>query len=119
MGFLKIAIFSFIAVFLVYSLTRNFFSYREKAQFYSSLKSEYNKEEDRNKKLKSDIKRSSDYYYVERKIREKLNLLQPDETAVIIPPISPSPTPTPVVVKKPYELWLELLCRGCKVRHAL
>lgn len=104
-------IFAFVAVFLVLSLTKNFFSYTDKAKFYSDLENEYNKENNHNKQLKSDLKRSSDYYYIERQIREKLNRLQPDETAVIIPQITPTETPTPEAIRSPAQEWTALLLR--------
>lgn len=103
--------FIFVAAFLLYSLTKNFFSYKDKVTFYRNLQEEHDKEENRNKKLKSDIQKGSDYYSVERNIREKLNLLQEDEIALIIPPITPTPTPTPLVVRKPYEQWVDLFTK--------
>ena len=109
---LRFVFYIFIASFLLYSLTKNFFSYKDKVSFYEDLQNEYNKEENRNKKLKSDIQKGSDYYYVERNIREKLNLLQKDEIAIIIPPITPTPSPTPIIIKKPYEQWADLLTRN-------
>lgn len=108
---LQTIFFIFVAAFLFYSLTKNFFSYKEKVSFYQGMQDEYNKEEDRNKKLKSDIQKGSDYYYVERNIREKLNLLQEDEISLIIPPITPTPTPTPVIVRKPHQQWLDLVTK--------
>lgn len=103
--------FIFVAAFLFYSLTKNFFSYKDKLSFYQNLQDEYNKEENKNKKLKSDIQKGTDYYYIERNIREKLNLLQADEISIIIPPITPTPTPTPVIVRKPYQQWMDVLMK--------
>lgn len=103
--------FLFIALFLVGSLTRNIFSYKDKTTFHAQLKAEHDEEKALNKKLKSDVKKSSDYYYVERQIRERLNLLQEDEISIIIPDITPHPTPTPLVKKKPYEMWLDLVIK--------
>lgn len=97
-----------IALFLGASLTRNIFSYKDKVRFYNDLQAEHDKETTRNKKLKSDASKSTDYFYVERQIREKLNLLQEDETSLIIPEITPSPTPAPDIEKKPYEMWADL-----------
>ncbi len=111
MKWLRLGFYIFVASFLLYSLTKNFFSYKDKVAFYEDLQEEHKKEENRNKKLKSDIQKGSDYYYVERNIREKLNLLQEDETAIIIPPITPTPTPTPIVIKKPYQQWADLLTK--------
>jgi cell division protein FtsB len=93
---------------LVASLSRNIFLYKDKLSFYHDYRKEYEKEHDVNKKLKSDLKKSEDYYFVEKEIREKLNLLQPGETALIIPEVTLTPEPTPTVPKKPYEQWWEL-----------
>ena len=100
-----------IALFLAYSLSKNIFSFKDKVGFYEELQSEHNEEKELNKQLKSDLKKSSDYYYIERQIRDKLNLLQADEVSIIIPVITPSPTPAPSVDKKPYEQWFDLLIR--------
>lgn len=108
---IQIAFFSFVAVFLAFSLTKNIFSYRNKIQFRTELRNELEAEETRNKELKSDLQRGSDYYYVERQIRDKLDLLKEDEIALIIPDISPTPSPTPPVVLEPYEEWLDLMVR--------
>lgn len=99
----------FIALFLGVSLTRNIFSYQDKMRFYADLRTEHDKENARNKKLKSDMSKSTDYFYIERQIRDKLNLLQEDEVSLIIPPVTPIPTSAPVVEKKPYEQWVELV----------
>lgn len=101
----------FVVMFLGASLTRSIFSYKDKIRFYNELKSEHDKEKALNKKLKSDVSKSSDYFYIERQIREKLNLLQEDETSLIIPEITPSPTPTPVIEKKTYEMWREVFLK--------
>jgi hypothetical protein len=100
-----------IAIFLGISLTRNIFSYSDKIRFYNELKAEHDQEKALNKKLKSDVSKSSDYFHIERQIREKLNLLQEDEVALIIPEITPSPTPQPMVEKKPYQMWAELFLK--------
>ncbi len=101
-------IFLLIALFLGLSLTRNIFSYKDKIGFYNEIKADHDKEKALNKKLKSDLKKSSDYYFVERQIRDKLNLIKEDEIAIIIPEITPSPTPTPIIEKEPYQEWFEL-----------
>lgn len=98
-----------IAVSLIISLSKNIFSYKDKLAFYHDYRKEYEGEMITNKKLKSDLKKSDDYYYVEKRIRENLNYLQASETAFIIPKIVVSPTPTPVVPKSPAEQWGELI----------
>jgi cell division protein FtsB len=105
---IKNSIFFLLLAVLVASLSRNIFLYKDKLSFYHDYRKEYEKEHDVNKKLKSDLKKSEDYYFVEKEIREKLNLLQPGETALIIPEVTLTPEPTPTVPKKPYEQWWEL-----------
>jgi len=79
--------------------------------FYKNYQDEYDKEKKNNQRLQSEIKKSQDYYTVEKNIREKLNLLKPDEIAIILP----ERTPTPVTYKKKvlpaYQQWIELLTK--------
>lgn len=106
---IKNSIFFLILAVLIASLSHNIFLYKDKLAFYHDYRKEYEKERDVNKKLKSELKKSEDYYHVEKEIRNKLNLLQPDETAIIIPPVTLTPEPTPTVIKEPYQEWVELL----------
>lgn len=99
----------FIGIFLIISLTRSFFSYQDKVQFYQDLEAEHDEVLDRNKGLKSDLQQSSDYFYVERQIRNELNLLQEDEISLIIPELTPTPTPQPTVKLQPYQEWVNLI----------
>ncbi|OGK22679.1 hypothetical protein A3H80_00825 [Candidatus Roizmanbacteria bacterium RIFCSPLOWO2_02_FULL_37_19] len=108
---IKNIILSVVALFLIFSLSRNIFDYKDKLKFYHEYRREYEQENELNKRLKSELKKSEDYYFIEKQIREKLNLLQPQEEALILPKISTTPTLPPVIVKKPYEQWLELLIR--------
>lgn len=96
-SFIKKTLFFFLTLFLVYSLIKNFQDYQKKISFYNNKNQDLQKEQEKNKKLKSDILKSQDYYTTEKKIRQNLNLLKPDEIALIImgPTISPVPTPTP------------------------
>lgn len=105
---LKNIVFAFIAILLVYSLSKNMFEYKSKLEFYEEYKTEYAQLQDKNKKLKTDLKKAQDYNFVEREIRDKLNLLKEDEVAIILPEISVTPTPTPAVEKEVWHQWLEL-----------
>jgi hypothetical protein len=86
-------------------------SYKDKRDFYHEIDREYKAELDTNKKLKSELKKNSDSYIVEREIRNQLQLLKPNETSVILPNITINPTPSPTPIKKPYEEWRDLLLR--------
>lgn len=100
-----------LVLFLLYSLSKNIFSYTGKLQFYHDFRKEYEKEYDKNKKLKSELRKSTDYYTVEKEIREKLNLLQPDEEAIILPKITITLAPSPTPIKKPYQQWIDLVTK--------
>lgn len=98
-----------LIIFFGSSLVRTAATYHDKLEFYQDLQDERDKEKSRNKQLKSDVRKSKDYYYIERNIRERLNLLQNGEISVILPPLSPSPSPTPLMPKTPLEQWKDLL----------
>lgn len=97
-----------VGLVLVFSLLKNALDYQKKSALREEYKVEYENVLDENKKLKSELKKSKDYYYIEKQIREKLNKLKPGEETVIIPKISPSTTPTPVIELKPYQNWSRL-----------
>ncbi len=103
----KAAIFLFMG-FLIYSLSQNIFEYQKKFSFFEDYKKEQQKELEKNKKLKSDILKNQDYYTLEKNIRQKLNLQKPNEIAIILPKITPSPSPTPLIEKPPYQQWVKL-----------
>jgi len=105
---IKNSVFILIFAVLTISLSRNIFLYKGKLAFYHDYRKEFEKERNANKKLKSDLKKNEDYYQVEKEIRDKLNLLQPDETAIIIPQVTLTPEPTPTVIKAPYQEWADL-----------
>lgn len=89
----KIVIF-LLLVFFFSSLSKNLLDYGKKIQFYQDFKDNYDKEKKRNMELKTDILKESDPTEIEKTIRNKLNLLKPDEVAIILP----QPTPTPILI---------------------
>ena len=93
---------------LIWSLTKNIIDHRQKVKFYESYQTEFDRQKKKQQELKSQIAATKDYYTIEKNIREKLNLLKPDEIALILPPPTIYPTPTPEVIKPPYRQWLEL-----------
>lgn len=95
-------------LFLIYSLSKNIFDYQKKMRFYEDYTMNLQKEKDVNKKLKSDIVKTSDYYSAEKKIRQRLNLLKPDEIALILPHSTPSPTPPTLLNQPIFQRWWEL-----------
>ncbi len=96
----------FFMVFLFSSLIRNLFDYRNKLQFYEDYKKEYEKEKQQNTALKTEVLKKTSQSELEKTIRNKLNLLRPDEVAVMLP----SPTPTPyVLTPTPLPNWMQWL----------
>lgn len=109
--YLKKIAFYIVVAGLIYSLVQSILNYQKKIQFFQNYKKDYQTQVDKNKKLKSESLKRQDYYTVEKDIREKLNLLQPDEIAIILPHPTPSPTPTPEVKKPPFRQWWDLFTR--------
>ena len=88
-----------LLLFFFSSLTKNFLDYRNKVSFYESYLKDYEKEKKRNVELKTELLKKSDPNEIEKTIRNKLNLLKPDEVAIILKQPSPTPvviTPTPL-----------------------
>ena|SRR3990167_4931745 len=88
-----------LLLFFFSSLTKNFLDYRNKVSFYESYLKDYEKEKKRNVELKTKFLKKSDPNEIEKTIRNKLNLLKPNEVAIILKQPSPTPiviTPTPL-----------------------
>ncbi|OGK24905.1 hypothetical protein A2954_00810 [Candidatus Roizmanbacteria bacterium RIFCSPLOWO2_01_FULL_37_12] len=104
MKILRKIVFILLLLFFFSSLTKNLFDYRSKVSFYQSYLKDYENEKKKNSKLKTQLLKKSDSYEIEKTIRNKLNLLRPDEVAVILP--QPSPTPV-VITPTPLPNWLQ------------
>jgi cell division protein FtsB len=97
-----------LSIFLFFSLTKTIFDYRNTLTFYQGFKSEYDAAKHENIALQTKILRASDPNEMEKTIRNKLNLLKPNEVAIIVPIPTPTafvPTPTPA---PPYKEWEEV-----------
>src|SRR3989344_6619591 len=94
MKILRKVVFFLLLLFFLSSLTKNLFDYRSKVSFYQSYLKDYEKEKKRNIELKTQLLKKSDPNEVEKTIRNKLNLLKPDEVAIILK----QPTPTPIII---------------------
>ena len=108
MKILRTIILIFFVLFLFSSLVRNLFDYRNKLQFYQEYKGEYDKEKKDNITLKTEVLKKTSQTELEKTIRNKLNLLKPDEVAVMLPsptPIPIIPTPIPLTV---WQQWWKL-----------
>jgi len=101
MSLIKKIVITLLLIFLFYSLTKNIFDYQKKFRFYQSLKNEVEKISKENVSLKTEMLKKKDLNEVEKTIRNKLNLSQPEETIIVVPlptvtPFFPSPTLSPV-----------------------
>ncbi len=99
MKILRNIIFFLLILFFFSSLTKNLFDYRKKLVFYEDFRNDHEKEKKRNTELKTMVLKKSDPNEIEKTIRDKLNLLKPDEVAIILKQPTPTPniiTPTPL-----------------------
>ncbi len=94
MTLVKKIVIGLLLIFLFSSLTKNIFNYQKKLQFHEDYKQEFEKEKKRNIALKTDVLKKSDPNEVEKTIRNRLNLAQPNETVIILS----QPTPTPLLI---------------------
>ena len=101
----KIAFIALVA-FLLFSLTRNIFTYQKTLFFYNALSREYTTEKEKNINLRTQILKKRDQAEVEKTIRNKLNLVKKNEIEILVP----KPTPTPRPMKKPnHPIWYQWL----------
>jgi cell division protein FtsB len=105
---IKKAVIFFFIIFLIYYFSQNILDYKKKFNFYENYKKDYQDELEKNKKLKSEILKNQDYYTIEKNIRQKLNLLRPNEIAIILPQTTPTPSPAPKIEKPVCQQWIEL-----------
>lgn len=101
----------FLVVFLLFSLLKNIFNYKDKIKFYENYKKNFEGEKKKNIELKTEVVKKKSTTEVEKTIRNDLNLLKPNEIAIIIP----SPTPRPVTITpmpgENWQQWLELFLK--------
>ena len=105
---LKNVLMIFFIVLLLFSLVKSILNYKDKFQFYQDYKNDYDKEVKRNIELKTQVVKNVSSSEIEKTIRNKLNLLKPNEVAIILPSPSPTPillTPTPVPI---WRQWFNL-----------
>lgn len=99
MKLIRKIVFFLLLLFFFSSLTKNLFDYRRRLSFYEEYKRDFEKEAKKNIELKTEVLKKSDPNEIEKTIRNKLNLLKPDEVAIILKQPSPTPvviTPTPL-----------------------
>ncbi len=106
MKLVKRVLLTILLLFLFFSLSKNIFDYQKTLSYYQSFKDEYEKEKKQKITLQTQVLKNTDPAEIEKTIRNKLNLLRPGETSVIIPNLTPTPfvpTPTPAPI---YQQWL-------------
>jgi len=108
MNLFKKIFFSVVFFILISSLIKNVLNYQNALKFYEQYKNNFEKEKNKNQRLKTEILKKSSLAEVEKTIRNQLNLIQPDEIVVIInqPTFTPSPSPTPNLSN--IQKWLQL-----------
>lgn len=103
--------FAILFIFLAFSLVKNISEYRRNLQFYKGYKEAAEAEKKRNIELKTKKVQKTSMREIEKTIRNKLGLLQPQEIAVIIPAPSPSPTPAITPQIPVYKQWWNVFFR--------
>ena len=104
---IKFIFLSFVAFFLTYSLIKGIYIYFDRYNIYKQLSQKEKTLEKKKIELQTKIKKVKSLDYLEKIIREKLQLAQPGETIVILP----YPTPTSAVNEKKQDIpsqWLEI-----------
>lgn len=105
MSLVKRFIFLLFVLFFLSSLSKNILEYRRNIEFYNSYKNEYEEEKKKNNQLKTLLVKTVDAHQMEKMIRNKLNLHKDNESIIIVPQITPTPTiltPTPL---PNYQQW--------------
>ncbi len=108
----KTALAIFLIFFLLFSLLKNIFNYKDKMKFFDDYRHDYEAEKKKNIELKTEMVKKKSVTEVEKIIRNDLNLLKPDEIALILPSPTPFPrriTPTPPPV---WRQWWDLLIKS-------
>jgi cell division protein FtsB len=102
---LTITIFGII---LVVNLVRSITNLWQKGEIIDDYVKRLSQVIRRNEDLKKGLARAQSPEYIERQAREKLNLGKEGENVVILPPITPSPTPPLEENLSNWQRWLRL-----------
>ena len=101
-------VFLIVLLFLVISFVRIALDYQRNISFYDQIKNNYNKALLENKELKVHKQAGSSAFEVEKNLRNKQNLLRENEIIVIVPPLSPFPSPFVQPTDYPARQWMRL-----------
>ncbi len=97
-----------VSLFLFYSLAKSLFIFNDRFKIYQRLEQKKKKLEKKKVELQTRIKKAESLDYLEKKIRNDLQLVLPNETVVILSyptptPVKPTPTPLPIPLQ-----WVEI-----------
>ena len=99
-----------IGVLLVVNLVRSFQSVSEKSKVIEEAQNKLFEEQVRNDELKRKLAKVESREYIEQSAREKLNLGKEGEYVVILPQMTPMPTPTISQAVSNLEAWMRVFC---------
>jgi len=108
MSLIKRILFIIIFLLLFSSAIKNIITYQNALNFYRQYKSAFEKEKEKNQRLKTELLKKTSLSELEKTIRNQLNLLQPDEVVVLIPTPTIFFTPTPTLSLPNWKKWLYL-----------
>lgn len=101
----------FLIAFLLFSLLKNIFNYNDKMKFFDDYRHDYEAEKKKNIELKTEMVKKKSVTEVEKTIRNDLNLLKPDEIALILPSPTPAPRRITPTTAPPWRQWLDLFIK--------
>lgn len=76
-----------LGFYLIFSLSKSTYDLWRKAETVKEAQEKRLEEERRNKELRKELEFTQSKEFIEEKAREKLGLVKPGETVVIIPPL--------------------------------
>ena len=105
---IKKAAFVLALAFLLYSLIKGIVVYTDRVKIYKRLEEKVSRLKKRKIELQTKLKQVESLDFLEKRIRNDLQLVLPGETIVILPYPTPTyltPTPTPKPI--PFQ-WVEI-----------
>jgi cell division protein FtsB len=103
-----------IGLLFLFNLTKQISESLKVSNRLDQAADEVSKLQERNRILQKKLSQTQQYEFLEENVRNKLNLAQPNETVVIIPPdqlakaLQPSPTPYIPPPPPNWQGWLRL-----------
>lgn len=102
-------LFLIISLYLIYSLSRSIINLRQKDNILIEEEKKLTELKEKNEELKEELDRLQSKQYLERQIRNKLNLGKEGDYLVILPSISVPVSPTPTPQLENWQKWLNKL----------